>query len=139
MANDVGRPSLLDDKEFFLKIRELILDGCTYEEVQKTLEIPKGTWNHWYYENTHNFQDVLMTYVQERKLNKAELKIETLIDSEDERVALQASTFIAETIGKNKGYSKRSELTGKDGKDLPTPILGNVQLNNSVVENNSTI
>lgn len=109
--NDVGRPSQLDDKDFFLKIRELILDGNTYEQVQEILDIPKGTWNHWYYNNTHNFQDVLMTYVQERKLNKAEIKIETLIDSEDERVALQASTFIAETLGK-RHYSKKTETEG---------------------------
>ena len=30
------------------------------------------------------------------------------------------------------------EMTGKDGKDLPAPILGYVQSNNSITENNST-
>lgn len=135
---DVGRPSLLDDKDFFLKIRELILDGCTYKEVQETLGIPKGTWNRWYYENLDNFQDILMTYRHERILRKAEANVEVLLESEDERVMADMTKFSLETLGKDKGFSKRTELTGKDGKDLPTPILGNVQLNNSPSENNST-
>lgn len=36
----------------------------------------------------------------------------------------KVAMFVAETQGKDAGYSKRTELTGKDGKDLPTPILG---------------
>lgn len=36
----------------------------------------------------------------------------------------KVAMFVAETQGKDSGYSKRTELTGKDGKDLPTPILG---------------
>jgi hypothetical protein len=38
--------------------------------------------------------------------------------------------FIAETIGK-KDYSKRNELTGANGKDLPVPILNGISSNNS--------
>lgn len=135
MSNDVGRPSQLDDKSFFLKIRELILDGCTYDEVQKTLEIPKGTWNHWYYNNTHNFQDILMSYKHERILRKAESNLEVLLESEDERVMADMTKFSLETLGKNAGFTKRNELTGKDGKDLPTPILTGII---DVPENNSS-
>lgn len=116
--NDVGRPSELEDKSFLLKIRELVLDGKSDVEIQEILDIPKGTWNTWKYTNFHNFSDLMLTYGQERKLNKAENKIEVLVDSEDERVALQASTFLAETLGKDKGYSKRMEQTGKNGEAL---------------------
>lgn len=116
--NDVGRPSELEDKSFLLKIRELVLDGKSDVEIQEILNIPKGTWNTWKYTNFHNFSDLMLTYGQERKLTKAENKIEVLVDSEDERVALQASTFIAETLGKDKGYSKRIEQTGKNGEAL---------------------
>lgn len=116
--NDVGRPSELEDKSFLLKIRELVLDGKSDVEIQEILDIPKGTWNTWKYTNFHNFSDLMLTYGQERKLTKAENKIEVLVDSEDERVALQASTFIAETLGKDKGYSKRVEQTGKNGESL---------------------
>ena len=115
---DVGRPSLLDDPAFFLKIRELILDGSTYEQVQEILDIPKGTWNHWYYNNTHNFQDVLMSYRHERMIRKAESNVEVLMESEDERVMADMTKFTLETIGKDKGFSKRTEMTGKDGSEL---------------------
>lgn len=116
--NDVGRPSQLDDDAFFLKIRELILDGNTYEQVQEILDIPKGTWNHWYYNNTHKFQDCLMTYRHERMIRKAEANVEVLMESEDERVMADMTKFTLETIGKDKGFSKRIEQTGKDGESL---------------------
>jgi hypothetical protein len=124
MANDVGRPSLLEDKEYFLKIRELILDGCTYEEVQKTLDIPKGTWNHWYYENTHNFRDILTTYKHERILAKAEANVEMLLDSEDERVVADMTKFSLETLGKSN-YSKKTESDIRI-KEMPKPILSGI-------------
>lgn len=138
MAKDVGRPSQLDDEQFLLKIKELYLEYKTEKEIAEILDIPLSTWNYWKWSNFHSFSDKLLSYKHERMLSKAMDNIEILQDSEDERVSLQANTFVSETIGKNKGFSKRSELTGKDGKDLPTPILGNVQLNNSSSENNST-
>lgn len=114
---DVGRPSQLDDKEFFLKIRELVLDGKTYKEIQEILDIPLGTWNHWYYNNTHNFQDILLSYKHERMIKKAESNIEVLQESEDERVSLQANTFVLETLGKNK-YSKKTEQESKVSMEI---------------------
>lgn len=36
----------------------------------------------------------------------------------------QAAMFVTERLGKDDGFSTRNELTGKDGKDLPIPILG---------------
>lgn len=65
---------------------------------------------------------------RKRMLQKAELRLETALDSEDERLAVDVAKFVAKTQGKNEGYSERTELTGKDGKDLPTPILQNVLL-----------
>lgn len=44
------------------------------------------------------------------------------IDPDLRRIRQSSATFIAARLGKNKGYSTRSELTGADGKDLPTPI-----------------
>lgn len=40
------------------------------------------------------------------------------------KIRQDSAKFVAERLGKNKGYSTRQELTGADGKDLPTPILG---------------
>lgn len=38
------------------------------------------------------------------------------------RIQTDVAKHITETLGKNEGYSKRNELTGADGKDLPAPI-----------------
>ncbi len=115
---EVGRPSELEDKEFLLKIKELVLEGKSEVEMQEILEIPKGTWNTWKYTNFHNFSDLMLIYKQERILLKAEANMEVLLESEDERVMADMTKFSLETLGKDKGYSKRTEMTGKDGKEL---------------------
>lgn len=38
------------------------------------------------------------------------------------KIKQDTAKFVAERLGKQK-YSTRNELTGKDGKELPTPIL----------------
>lgn len=43
--------------------------------------------------------------------------------------------FIAERLGKKK-YSTRTELSGVDGKDLPTPILGTYVSTNNITQEN---
>ena len=39
-----------------------------------------------------------------------------------------ASKFIASRLGKSDGYSERTEVTGKDGQSLPTPILASITM-----------
>ena len=54
-------------------------------------------------------------------LDKAERNLDKIMDlplEDKANVVLDASKFIAKTLGKDEGYSDRSELTGKDGKDL---------------------
>lgn len=109
--NDVGRPSQLDDEQFLLKIRELVLANTNEKEIAKTLDIPISTWDYWKWKNYQSFSDKLLSYKHERMLNKAEANLEVLQESEDERVALQANTFIMETVGK-KNYSKKTETEG---------------------------
>ena len=138
MANDVGRPSVLDDKEVMLKIKELYLDGITEDNIQEKLSIPKGTWNYWKHTNFHNFSDILLSYKHERMLLKAEANIEKLMSSEDERVKADVSKFTLETLGK-KQYSKRTEQTGADGKELPAPILNYVFSDNKPKENSQDV
>lgn len=115
---EIGRPSQLQDEQFLLKIKELVLNNKTESEMQEILDIPKGTWDYWKWKNYESFQDKLLSYRHERMLQKAQSNIEVLQDSEDERVNLQANTFVLETLGKDNGFSKRTEMTGKDGKEL---------------------
>ena len=125
---DVGRPSQLDDEQFLLKIRELVLQGTSELEMQKILDIPSGTWDYWKWKNYQGFADKLMTYKHERKLVLADMVSDEVLTAQavfDDKIDVQLlgqklkeSQFIRETLGKDKGYSKRIEQTGKDGEAL---------------------
>ncbi len=67
---------------------------------------------------------------RKRMLHKAESRLEKHIESEDEKVSLDASKFVAKTLGKNEGYSERQEITGADGKNLGVVILPRRDTNN---------
>lgn len=58
----------------------------------------------------------------QRMLIKAEKRLESSLDSNDERIAQDTAKFIAKTIGKQI-YSDRIEHTGADGKDLIVNIV----------------
>ena len=49
------------------------------------------------------------------------------------KVKQDTAKFVAERLGKKKGYSMRTEITGPEGKELPTPILNL----NEISRNNS--
>ncbi len=119
---DVGRPTLLDE-HLFRKIKDLVLEGMNLREISEALEIPYATMRDWEYENYKSFSDKMLSYKHERMLRKAEANVEVLQDSEDEKVSLQANTFVLETIGK-RSYSKKieNELSNPDG-NLKTIII----------------
>lgn len=117
MANDVGRPSHLDNPETLLKIKELTLDGYNMKSVSEILEIPYKTMERWMYENYEGFADKLISYKHERILRKAEANLEQLLEGEDEKIRADLTKFALETLNK-KHYSKRNEMTGAEGKEL---------------------
>lgn len=49
--------------------------------------------------------------------SKAEINLEMLLDSEDEKVKADITKFTLKTLGKDE-YSERTEMTGAGGKDL---------------------
>lgn len=59
------------------------------------------------------------------------------VDPAIARIKLDASKVVVTTLGKDEGYSSRTEHTGKDGKELPAPIisLDALQRDNSPKEN----
>lgn len=62
-------------------------------------------------------------------LDKAERNLDKILDlplKDKANVVLDASKFIAKTLGKDEGYSDRSEITGKDGESL---LLTEEQIN----------
>ena len=58
---------------------------------------------------------------RKRMLNKAEIRLEELLDSKNENIKLSTSQFLAKTLGK-KDYSEKSPLEGEDGKNLLVPL-----------------
>lgn len=108
---DVGAPSELT-KELTLKIRQGVLDHKEYKKIQEELDIPTGTWDYWVWDNYHGFRDSLNQWKHERMVKKAERKVDILIESEDERVALEASKFTLKTLDK-ENYSEKTEMEHK--------------------------
>lgn len=119
-----GRPTDLDD-ETLLKIKDLFISGRNLVEISESLKIPYKTLEGWKTRNYKGFSDKLIEFRLERMFEKSVVRIEQHQDSEDERVSLQANELVAKTVGK-KFFSTRTEITGKDGKDLPTPILATI-------------
>ena len=84
-----------------------------------------------------------------RRLAKAEKNLEEVqniqIYNEEGKVdanlvdkRTKVDMFIAERLNKQK-YSNRTELTGKDGADLPQPILNVIQPDNSNKEDTQAL
>lgn len=63
-------------------------------------------------------------------VKRAEKNLQEFLDPEfeDNKIKADMSKFALSRLNKQK-YSERQELTGKDGKDLPTPIYGGVSTN----------
>jgi len=105
--SNAGAPTELT-KEVTLNIRQGVLDQKEYKKIQEELNIASGTWDYWVWTNYQGFRDNLINWKKERMIKKAEKKIETLSESEDERVALGASQFILKTLDK-ENYSEKTE------------------------------
>lgn len=135
MKQDVGRPSVLDDEQVVLKIKQMYLDGANEKTIAESIGVPYDTWCYWKWKNYQSFADKLLSYKHERILLKAESNLEQLLEGEDERIRADLSKFALETLNK-RHYSKRQEQTGADGKELPTPILMNYVSSNDITKEN---
>lgn len=141
--NPVGRPTPLNN-ELYLKIRELVILGYTYTNIQIELKIPQGTWDRWACTNYEGFRDKLTTYDHEYKLRLAEeninkiLNIETneqaigmfgpLVDKKTKKAVMKqndklmkiksdVSLFVTETLGR-KHYTKKVEMDDVTNKKI---------------------
>lgn len=104
--SNVGRPSVLDDNDTLVKIRQAYLDGASEASIAQSLDIPIDTWNSWKWKDYKGFNTKLMTWRHERMLMKAEANLEATLATEDERLRHDATKFVTETLGK-KSYSKQ--------------------------------
>lgn len=71
------------------------------------------------------FKERLSKLKRREMLSKAERNLDKILDlplEDKANIVLDASKYITKTLGKDKGYSERAELTGKDGKDLTIQV-----------------
>lgn len=129
MAGDTPGPNpMLDDQELLKKIKQSILDGNDLRETARICGINESTFYVYHSDNVLNIADKIAGWKRDRKLMLANKNIEKilLLPTEDKdyvKVVNDMTKFVAETLGKDS-YSKRSELTGADGKELNTsPLL----------------
>lgn len=114
--SEIGRPTELTE-ELTLKIRQGVLDNKSYIQIQQELDINSNTWDTWVYKDYDSFRTNLNNWRKERMIKKAEKVVDKSMDSETEKIALDAAQFTLETLGK-LDYSKRTEHTGKDGGSI---------------------
>ena len=127
MSEKVGPKTKLTD-ELFKEIKRSILDGNDLKETAKICEINEGTFYVWHSNNYLNLADKIDGWKRDRKLMLADITSDTIqtlpvfddngkLDKELLEIKQKEAEFIRETLGKQH-YSKRSELTGKDGSNL---------------------
>lgn len=129
----MSRPTDLTD-EVTLQIRALVLQGVKYKEIQEQLRIPDNTWDAWVYKDYKDFRKNLSSWKRERLLKKSEKLSEEIldinhingegdVDTDILRVKQKESEFVRQTLGKEEGYSTRTEMTGKDGKEFEVKTI----------------
>ena len=141
MSEKVGAKTKLTD-ELFKEIKRSILDGNDLKETAKICEINEGTFYVWHSNNYLNLADKIDGWKRDRKLMLADITSDTIqtlpvfddngkLDKELLKIKQKEAEFIRETLGKQH-YSKRSELTGKDGKSLVVNIDKDIAEKNNV-------
>lgn len=74
----------------------------------------------------------------ENIIKKAEKNLEEFMSDDNKKIRSDMTKFALERLNKKK-FSLRQELTGADGKDLPTPIIPiDVHTDDSNKEDNQT-
>ena len=119
------------NKELCLKIRTKILDGQKYIDIRDDLDIAKGTWDSWYWENKEIpgldqafFRDMVNNAKKERWMSKVDRNIDDYLDLDEistnsmnemvfdtniARLKLDVTKYIGDRIGKDEGFTTRVE------------------------------
>jgi hypothetical protein len=113
---EVGRPTKLTE-ETRHKIEEAAALDASVEEICYYADISRQTYYRWMEENP-DFSDRIEKLRQRPFLKARQTIVKALENPKDAQWFLERR--------KKKEFAERTELTGADGKDLPTPILSNV-------------
>ena len=148
-----GRPTDLTE-DLFKEIKKGVLDGKTFKEIASIIGKTVEVFYVWHSDNYLGLADKIEGWKRDRKVMLASGVIDEMLempvnvlkwegrgedaeqvvttDSGLVRIKQDTAKFVLETLAKDN-YSKRSELTGKDGEQLmPKPLLGG--LSNQIEE-----
>lgn len=123
MAGDKPGPDpMLEDETLLRKIKECVFKGMNLKEIAEACEISEATMYTYHSDNSQGIRDKIENWRRDSKLAKADRNIDNILDlpvteKEFTKVVADMSKFVKETLDK-ENYSKRSELTGKGGKDI---------------------
>lgn len=101
-----------------MKIRTMYMDGKTIKQILKILNIAQGTWDNYYYTNHKGLREFVDDVRKSYLLTKTESVSKSILDMNAKKspklLAIQQkeAEFVRETLGKDKGYSKRIETIG---------------------------
>ncbi|NDW11966.1 hypothetical protein D0T50_03560 [Bacteroides sp. 214] len=106
----------LSDKEFWTVLRENAgLYARTARAITKIFGIP---YTRQSVKARAEKKPELLDDILEENFDIAEEGLHSLMRSKNESVRFRAVEFFLKTKGKERGYVERTELTGKDSKDL---------------------
>lgn len=114
--------------EILREIKIGVYNGLDMTDVAKVCGIPVQTIYDWKWKNQRELGDKMRRWQLDALLAKAERVAGKILDLPlgitTSGVVQKETQFLRQTLSKET-YSKRSELTGKDGENLmPAPILG---------------
>lgn len=108
----------LSDESTKTKFRTLFLEGKEIKEILAILNIPKGTFDAYYYLNKYALRDFMQDVKREKMIADAErvskeiLNLDANNNAKMLAIKQKESEFIRETQGKELGYSRRIETIG---------------------------
>lgn len=116
-----GRPSVMTEA-VLLKLEQAFAIDSTVEEACSYADISRDAF-YDYIKKNPKFSDRIADLRQRPILLARQTIVSGLNSPEHARWYLERK--------RKKEFSSRTELTGEDGKDLPTPILANLNVSNN--------
>ncbi len=116
-TQNMQTPNLAND-DIRKKIRTLYLDDKNMKEIREILGINVNTWDSAYYDNRHGFRDFMDIVKKTKFLMETErvsrkiLSMDTTNNAKMLTIQQKEAEFVRETLLKDHGYTKRSEVIG---------------------------
>jgi len=110
-----GKTEEIYSAELLENISVLFSLNHSIKQIQSTLEIPAYLWNQWIARDYQGFKGFMANLKKEKIVDQAEENLEEMLLTSTETVRADMTKFTLETLGKDRGYSKKTEIEGGIG------------------------